>query len=271
MNREMLVEKLREKGYRAEKRNVTKNGVLCEGIEVGEEKNVSVVIYTEEMFRIAEQMQIGMDELAEKVIEIYKESGCNLVDVGQLTDREYLLSHMYIGLQRQGTEDLIKRPVEQMDGVESYLYVRVWDRLGEKATLKMRPSILRLSGIEEEEAWRLAENHTCAESMIMSLSELIEGGESLAVLDDIPMYILTNQDTMYGASAILNKKLLKEFGKKHNVDKVLVLPSSIQEVLLIPYEKSLDLEYYSELVREVNRNEVDPIQQLSDQAYLMNI
>lgn len=271
MNREILIQELRERGYRANKRDVTKNGVLCEAVEVGEEKNVSAVIYTEEMFRVAEEKQIGIEEIAEKIIEIYKNSGCNLIDVGQLTDREYLLSHMYIGLQRKGTEDLIKRPVDQMDGVESYLYARIWDRLGEAATIKMKPAMLRISGIEEEEAWKLAEEHTYAESMIMSLSELIEGGESLAVLDDIPMYILTNQDTMYGASAILNKKLLKEFGKKHNVDKVLVLPSSIQEVLLIPYEKSLDLEYYSELVREVNRNEVDPIQQLSDQAYLMNI
>ena len=271
MNRKMLVERLREKGFRAEKRNVVKNGVECKAVEIGEQKNVSAVIYTEEMFRVAEEKQIGIEEIAERIIEIYKNSGCNLIDVGQLTDREYLLSHMYIGLQRQGTEDLIKRPVEQMDGVESYLYARIWDRLGEEATLKMRPSILRLSGIEEEEAWRLAENHTSAESMILSLSELIEGGESLAVLDDITMYIVTNQDTVYGASAILNKELLKDFGKTHNVDKVLVLPSSVHEVLIIPYDGSLDLEYYSNLVKEVNQNEVDPIQQLADQAYLMNI
>lgn len=271
MNREMLVEKLREKGYRAERRDVTKNGVECKAVEIGEQKNVSAVIYTEEMFRVAEEKQIGIDEIVERIIDIYKNSGCNLIDVGQLTDREYLLSHMYIGLQRQGTENLIKRPVDQMDGVESYLYARIWDRSGEKATIKMKPAMLRISGIEEEEAWKLAEEHTCAESMIMSLSELIAGGESLAVLDDIPMYILTNQDTMYGASAILNKKLLKDFGKTHNVDKVLVLPSSVHEVLIIPYDGSLDLEYYSNLVREVNRNEVDPIQQLADQAYLMNI
>lgn len=267
MNREMLIQELRERGYRADKRDVTKNGVLCEAVEVGEEKNVSAVIYTEEMFRVAEEKQIGIDEIAERIIEIYKNSGCNLIDVGQLTDKEYLLSHMYIGLQRQGTEDLIKRPVEQMGGVESYLYARIWDRSGEEAMLKMKPAILRISGIEEEEAWKLAEEHTYAESVIMSLSELIEGG----VLDDIPMYILTNQGTMYGASAILNKELLKEFGVKHNVDKILVLPSSIQEVLIIPYEESLDLDYYSNLVKEVNQNEVDPIQQLADQAYLMNI
>lgn len=271
MNREMLVEKLREKGYRAEKRDVIKNGVECKAVEVGDHGNVSAVIYTEGMFRVAEERKTGIDEIAERIIDIYKNSGCNLIDVEQLKDREYLLSHMYIGLQRKGTEELIKRPVEQMDGVESYLYARVWDRSGEEATIKMRPAMLRISGIEEEEAWRQAEEHTCAESMIMSLSELITGGEALAVLNEIPMYILTNQVTMYGASAILNKKLLKEFGKKHHVDKVLVLPSSIQEVLLIPYEESLDLEYYSELVREVNQNEVDPIQQLADQAYLMNI
>lgn len=271
MNREILIQELRERGYRANKRDVTKNGVLCEAVEIGEQKNVSAVIYTEEMFRVAEEKQIGIDEIAERVIDIYKNSGCNLIDVGQLTDREYLLSHMYIGLQRQGTENLIKRPVEQMDGVESYLYARVWDRSGEEAMLKMKPAILRISGIEEEEAWRLAEEHSYAESMIMSLRELIAGGESLAVLDDIPMYILTNKGTMYGASAILNKELLKEFGIKHHVDKILVLPSSIQEVLIIPYDESLDLEYYSELVRKVNQNEVDPIQQLADQAYLMNI
>lgn len=90
----------------------------------------------------------------------------------------------------------------------------------------------------------------------------------------IPMYIITNRIKHKGASAILNKKMLKEFGEKFHSDKVIVLPSSIHECILMPgtmIKNEYDLPYLTEMVSEVNCTDVAPHEQLSDRAYVLNL
>lgn len=87
--------------------------------------------------------------------------------------------------------------------------------------------------------------------------------------DTTPLYVMTNTSKVRGASAILNKKALAEFGKKHNTDKVVVLPSSVHEMLLVPYTEEIDIDTFSEMVEEVNNAEVDQTERLTDRAYII--
>ena len=49
---------------------------------------------------------------------------------------------------------------------------------------------------------------------------------------------------------------------------LVILPSSIHEVLLIPYEEALSFEELSSMVSHINRSEVPVEDRLSDQVYL---
>ena len=60
-------------------------------------------------------------------------------------------------------------------------------------------------------------------------------------------------------------------GKKHNTDKVVVLPSSVHEMLLVPYTEEIDIDTFSEMVEEVNTAEVDPTERLTDRAYIITL
>ena len=96
--------------------------------------------------------------------------------------------------------------------------------------------------------------------------------EYLEEMEDMtPLYVLTNTSKTKGASAILNKKALVEFGKKHNTDKIVVLPSSVHEMLLIPYTEETDIDTFSAMVEEVNNAEVDPTERLTDRAYIITL
>ena len=86
-----------------------------------------------------------------------------------------------------------------------------------------------------------------------------------------PLYVLTNASTIKGASAILNKQALAEFGKKHKTNKIVVLPSSVNEMLLTPYTEETDIDAFSAMVEEINNAEVDPTERLTDRAYIITI
>jgi hypothetical protein len=51
-----------------------------------------------------------------------------------------------------------------------------------------------------------------------------------------------------------------------------MLPSSIHEVIIIPYiDSSMTIEEFSSMVSEINNTQVSPEERLTDKAYLINI
>ena len=82
-----------------------------------------------------------------------------------------------------------------------------------------------------------------------------------------PLYVLSNQTGIYGASCILYDKLIKDFADTLREDLV-IIPSSIHEVLLTPDNGEIDYEELNSMVVSVNQSDVPPEDQLSDHIYL---
>jgi len=80
------------------------------------------------------------------------------------------------------------------------------------------------------------------------------------------MYVLSNTYSYYGAGAILYPGLLKNFATACQSN-LIILPSSIHEVILLPVNSLRDMEEFSGMVKEVNENQVDVQEVLSDHAY----
>lgn len=81
------------------------------------------------------------------------------------------------------------------------------------------------------------------------------------------MYVLTNTEKLYGASAILYPNILSYFAKRLKAD-LYLLPSSIHEVLLLPNCPDINLSELNCIVQEVNQSHVQKEEILSDHAYL---
>lgn len=84
--------------------------------------------------------------------------------------------------------------------------------------------------------------------------------------DNRKMYILTNQKGINGASCLLYENVLKDFSKQIQSD-FFILPSSIHEVILVPYDRTMTKEILSEMVRDVNHTQVARDEILSDNVY----
>lgn len=96
-------------------------------------------------------------------------------------------------------------------------------------------------------------------------SQLI--GDMHGSRDDVQMYVLTNKQKINGAACMLYDGVLKEFANEKE-DDIYILPSSIHEVILVPGTNDITREQLNCMVREVNSEEVDAGDILSDHVYM---
>lgn len=144
-------------------------------------------------------------------------------------------------------------------------------------------------GMKEEELWNYAQENTpkrypaVLRPLDEILRELIQPQTEDAdqdmlereALDDHgawenknrPLYILTNLRGVNGAAALLYPGALEAAAKQIGGD-LLILPSSIHEVLLRKWDGEIDLEAAAEMVKTINRKEVAPEEVLADCVYV---
>lgn len=84
--------------------------------------------------------------------------------------------------------------------------------------------------------------------------------------DLLEMYVLTNQQKLYGASCILYEHVLREFALSIGRN-LYILPSSIHEVIIVPAYPDIKQRDLTKMVRDVNLQELNTDDILSDHAY----
>lgn len=98
------------------------------------------------------------------------------------------------------------------------------------------------------------------------LSEIPDFPESSSELSKVPLYVLTNQAGINGSACLLYKQVLKNFADQKK-DDLIILPSSIHEVLLLPKKKAFSYKELNEMVSFINHSEVPLSDRLSDHIY----
>lgn len=84
-----------------------------------------------------------------------------------------------------------------------------------------------------------------------------------------PLYVLTNRSGIHGASCLLYHDIIKDFADRIQSD-IIILPSSIHEVILIPDNNIYNYEEIRDMVQKVNSEDVPAEDRLSDQLYLFS-
>ena len=81
-----------------------------------------------------------------------------------------------------------------------------------------------------------------------------------------PFFVLSNTSGINGAACILYPEVLKNFADSMEKD-IIILPSSIHEVLLLPDDGDISCNEMSRLVAHINQTEVPKEDRLSNQVY----
>ena len=104
-----------------------------------------------------------------------------------------------------------------------------------------------------------------AESIFSVKPENLFNREEPLDIGMIPIYILTNQEKLNGASVSVQDGVLEKVAELLGTN-FYVLPSSIHELLILPDNGSMQLSELEAMVREVNATQVAPEDRLSDKV-----
>ncbi|MBQ3601503.1 MAG: hypothetical protein II992_09945 [Lachnospiraceae bacterium] len=104
------------------------------------------------------------------------------------------------------------------------------------------------------------------------MEESLEASKAMDLLgitksNKVPMYVMTNTKGVNGATTLIYPKLLKSLASKVETS-LYLLPSSIHEWIVIPYDKEFEPTTLKNMVLEVNQTQVPEEEILSDEVYL---
>ncbi len=136
------------------------------------------------------------------------------------------------------------------------------------ATVLIRNSHLELWKINQRILYAEARKNTPRllpaelRSMSQALEDVVPASHKLCT----DLHVLTNKAHTNGAASLLYPGMLKSCGEMCKGD-FFLLPSSIHEVILLPYERDIEPDSLRIMVKEINEAHVQPQEVLSDSVY----
>ncbi|RGW50916.1 hypothetical protein DWV67_13045 [Dorea formicigenerans] len=264
------------------------NGVQLIGVQVNlPGKDLSPIIYVEQFFDEIRQGE-PVDEVMNRFARCVEKSGrAPFMDSGiDLMNYDSLKEHLAIKLVNTQTNRkmLQEMPHENIEDLSVICYVDfpVDSREG-KATMEVRNQYLSIWNIDEKALFQQARANTqpintpVLQTMFGTWKSLFDEDACVKNLLDEnttefglssheTAYILTNMEMKYGAAMITQPEVLNKLEQLFP-EGFYVLPSSVHEVLIVPDNGEMELKMLGEMVREVNKNEVERQEVLSDRVY----
>jgi len=257
MNFENLINELKESGIEAEGITVCKNGCECTGIRVinPDCPNISPIIY------------YSTEETIESVlsrISSVMEHNPTTFDLECLNDPAYIMQNVYFSIQKTGSgngEDLLKKNCLNLE-----LVLRVAMSLGDSiGSIKIPRPLLGKNGLNENVLWKTAADNMRHRFIIMTMADML--GIPEEIIGKTPFYVCTTDSHTNGASVLAFPDIFHRFCAEKEMEKVYILPSSTEEVLICPADLVDSSSILADMVRDVNASCVDPLIQLEPVVY----
>lgn len=277
MTRDDIITELSKRGCKALPHEVIKNSIKLKAIRIDNGSNISPVVYTDSIIADAERSHASVKSAADIVLSVCRDAKVPDFDINLMHDRDFVSEHLYLALQQSSSEDLVLAECG-ISGYEAYVHLRHSTSFGTNFSIKLSKKMLEDLDLDASEAADIALRHTLAETELLSISDMI--GSSSRPAGGSPrshasaadsMYTLTNKCRFKGASALLDKSALMRYGELYHTDSLLVIPSSIHEVLLLPYNDDTDITKIERMIQNTNAAIVDPCDRLSDKPIIIDL
>lgn len=250
------------------------NGIVLTGLAIDDGSgNGAPAIYL-----MDEDMEKPLCDIVDSVISEYKEK--RSFDASsftrKITDKEYAFSHAVykvVGTEANRKMLEIVPHKELLD--MSVIYLIAGEVNGRMCSFKIDHGFLKRLGVTVEELDRYARINTIELGIFFErLDEILEpgmirGSASIEDCDfdvDIPAFVLTNKSLFCGASLFAFPDVFSKIAEKAGSD-LLVIPSSVHEVIVVVDNGMVDIDVVRRLVHTVNRTKLSPDEVLTDSVY----
>lgn len=282
-----ICEKLTNKvqsGVTVEQKEIKKNnGIKLDAILLhNNSRQLSSCIYLNDYYEMFKE-GLAEDEIIEDILNIVNES--KGVVEQQLTITKSLTNFQVVEdficyklVNAKMNEALLKTVPHKifLDLAIVYFVVSKKDQDG-MGTILIQNSFFDewKCSLEELHEKAVKNTSTIFPSKIRSLEEvfleMLDGeGKDLELNNESSrMYVVSNYKNFQGAGAILYPNLLKDFSNtfSEKIKGLVILPSSIHELIIIPYTNGMEVDSLEAMVREINSTQVAREEVLSDSVY----
>ena len=254
---EKIFDELKNEGIEAEKIEIVKNGVPCKGIRIcTADTAVCPVVYYSEHETVETFMARVRDALAKDTAPL---------GVERLSDWSYVRNHAYLSLQKRGTEGIVKKPYLNLE-----LVLRIFLDLGDEAgSVKATGGLVDQLGVTKEEIWQAAETNTRSHITVRSMAEVLGLGSE----DEDQLYVVTAG--MYGgAAALFYSEVFRKFCEDHGEAEAYILPSSVDEILVLPGSsvgRMITVDELARMIQTINAGQVAPIMRLPAEVFVYDL
>ncbi len=237
----------------------------------------SPTIYMEPFY---EMFQKGdtIDSLGEQIIDLYRDSISKAgFDESILHDYSSARKHLYLkALNLKRNEELLSHvPYRKYLDLGLVPYVQLNGFADGCATAVVNSQMIDFWGCTAEEVLADASDNMLKEEdyRLVPILDLIREmiSEKMQANGDGPeeapkMYVLMNARKSFSAALMCMESVMEHLADQLQSD-LIVLPSSIHEVIIVPADKDMDLKKLNELVQSVNDTTVSSEEVLADHAY----
>lgn len=272
------------------------NSVMLDGITIREKgRVVAPTIYLNDLFHGGED-ESDIENIAESVVSSYE----TWMDGTQELNPEYFTYENMKDriIYRMVNYEMNRGMLETMPHLrykDLAVYFCCLIRIDSQGlgTVRITDSIADDWGVELEELKERAKNNTpkllpfelnsmysvlagmlarelelhpgdCDIPRMHELLEYLENGDDTKLSNS--MYVLSTQGGINGASCLLYDGVTEQIAQRLGTG-YYILPSSVNEVIIVPDTADIGEEYLREMVPQVNRSELEPTEVLSDEVY----
>lgn len=261
------------KGYKVNLTPVIKPGNLTlHAITISDnsEQTMSPSIYIDNYYEEFIRNQISVDSLSTQIINVWNEHYNDIqFDFNSLKGcRNIFLRVLNKKLSAEYLTDKVTREIENTN----FVFVPYME-IEKDRTITINKQFLDFLDMKVDEVFEIAFKNSkllkkaCSKSIVdtitdIGIKEIEETNES-----DFFMQVITNEEKYFGSSVIFYTDVLRNLSEKWNADLV-IIPSSIHEVIAMPYNEHFVLEEVQNMISHTNFNFVSQDEILDNIPYL---
>lgn len=255
--------------------NVVKDGIIIS--MRNSDNRICPTIYMDQFYEAFQNDEVDLDGIISEIIDIREKNDFTERDVIDGLDAfkywDKVKEHVYpILISSQNNEVLLSNLVSTSFLDLAVIYaIRLDANVMGMATIKINKILFAHYGISVEELHKQAITNMKKDVYeFKDIYDVLEeiGGKELEIPRDVelmcPMFVLSNKNKHYGAAGLLNIDFIKDKCKGRNF---IIIPSSLHETIFIPATTSMDCNYIDEMINEINHNEVNEEDVLSNHVY----
>lgn len=253
---------------------VTKNNdVELTGVALTRQgDSIFPTIYLENLYTDYREGE-SLEVLADKIINCHEEQSMALdLEMDFFRDYDRVKDRIFYKLVsfEKNKKYLEDAPYLRWHDLAITFYYAVEEDVVRGASITIRREHMLMWKQDVETLYETAKRNTERDmpEMLISMRDLVLDmmGKGIQGEEKPQMYVLTNHRKRFGAAALLYSEEIKKLAERLSCD-LLILPSSVHEVLLIPDDQSQDYAFYRQMVSDVNKTQVEPEEVLSDRLY----